>query len=68
MTPTQRKVTYSAVIAVLAAVIALAVTYGVLDETTGPLWMTLGTAIVGLAGAVLARGNVSDDDKGGQKE
>lgn len=54
-TPRVRRYTYG----VFAAIVALLISYGVLDNQTAPLWLALATALLGFgtAGAHVPRGD-----------
>lgn len=53
----------------LAPVVAVLVAYGVVDDVTAPLWIALGTAVLGVAATEAARRHVTPvadprDDQG----
>ena len=47
---------------VLAALVAVLVAYGIIDGDQAPLWIALGTAVLGIGGVEAARSRVTPVD------
>lgn len=58
LTPARRRWLYL----ILTAAVPLLITYGVLTETTAPLWVSLGAAILGTGTAAAHTPSESDPD------